>query len=66
MPLIHKNPLLTAGYGGEDLPGEVFPVWGQGQRHVEGIYHPPQDNLEGGSDAVPLLPYFSGTRLTLG
>ena len=37
VPLIHTNPLLDAGYGGEDLPESVFPVRGQVQRHFYGF-----------------------------
>ena len=51
MPLIHTNPLLTVGYGVEDLPEAVFTVLGGGQRHVDGVYHPTQDNLEYGLGA---------------
>ena len=29
VPLINTNPLLSAGYGGEDLPEVVLLVWGQ-------------------------------------
>ena len=29
-PLITTNKLLSVGYGREDLPEAVLPVWGQG------------------------------------
>ena len=53
--LIHSNPLLTVGYGGEDIPEAFLLVWGQEQRHIDGFYCPPQDNLVGGTGAVPYL-----------
>ena len=42
VPLIHTNTLLSAGYGGEDIPEAIIPVWGQGPHHVGSVYHPPQ------------------------
>ena len=41
VPLIYTNTLLMERYGGEDVPEAVLLVWGQGQRHVDGVYHPP-------------------------
>ena len=48
VPLIYTNSLLSAGYGGEYLTEAVLPVLVQGQRHVDGVYHPSQENLAGG------------------
>ena len=51
--LIHTTLLLNAGYGIEDLLEAVFPVWRQGQCHVDSAYHPHQDNMAGGPGTFP-------------
>ena len=53
--LIYTNPLLNAGYGREDIPEEVLPVWGKGHCHVGGVYQPPQENLPCVTGAVPYI-----------
>ena len=63
MPLIHINPLLTVGYGVEDLPEAVFTVLGGGQRHVDGVYQPTQDNLEYGPGAFTFIKIIKGQEL---
>ena len=52
---IYTNPPLIAGYVREGIPEAVFLVWGQGQRHVDGVYHPPQDNLTGVTGTLPCI-----------
>ena len=37
VPFITTNTLPSTGYGGEDIPEAVLPVWGQGQHHVDGV-----------------------------
>ena len=53
--LIYADPLLSAMYGGDNLPEAVFLLWGEVKRHIDGVYHPPQENLSGGPCTVSCI-----------
>ena len=63
VPLIHINPISSAGYSGDDLPEVAHLVWGQQQRHVERVNHPPQEILAGGPGAVSCIHIIQGQEL---
>ena len=56
---------MSAGYGGENTHEAVLLLWGKGQFHVDGVYHPPKDNMECVIGSFPYLYLLEGKEFLL-